>query len=49
MLKEDIEIMGPVRLKEVEEVQQNILRIAKKLETDGKIVLAGKGSEDVFV
>lgn len=49
MLKEDIEIMGPVRLKEVEEAQQNILRIAKKLEADGKIVLAGKGSEDVFV
>jgi len=49
MLKEDMEIMGPVRLKEVEEVQQNILRIAKKLEADGKIVLAGKGSEDVFV
>lgn len=49
MLKEDIEIMGPVRLKEVEEAQQNILRMAKKLEADGKIVLAGKGSEDVFV
>ncbi|MBW2332648.1 MAG: flagellar motor switch protein FliG [Deltaproteobacteria bacterium] len=38
MLKEDMEIMGPVRLKEVEEAQQNILRI---------IALAG--SEDVFV
>jgi flagellar motor switch protein FliG len=49
MLKEDMEIMGPVRLKEVEEAQQNILRITKKLEAEGKIVLAGKGSEDTFV
>ncbi|MCD6264811.1 MAG: flagellar motor switch protein FliG [Deltaproteobacteria bacterium] len=47
MLKEDMEIMGPVRLKEVEEAQQNILRITKKLEAEGKIALAG--SEDVFV
>ena len=49
MLKEDMEIMGPIRLKEVEEAQQNILRITKKLEAEGKIVLAGKGSEDTFV
>ena len=47
MLKEDMEIMGPVRLKEVEDAQQNILRITKKLEAEGKIALAG--SEDVFV
>jgi len=49
MLKEDMEIMGPVRLKEVEEAQQNILRITKKLQTDGKIAFAGKGNEDIFV
>ncbi|MBW1708138.1 MAG: flagellar motor switch protein FliG, partial [Deltaproteobacteria bacterium] len=49
MLKEDIEVMGPVRLAEVEEAQQAILKIAKRLEAEGKIVLAGKGKEDVFV
>ena len=49
MLKEDMEVMGPVRLKEVEEAQQNILRITKKLQSEGKIALAGKGSEDIFV
>lgn len=49
MLKEDIEVMGPVRLTEVEEAQQTIIRAAKKLEADGKIVLAGKGKEEVFV
>jgi len=49
MLKEDIEVMGPVRLTEVEEAQQSILKAAKKLEADGKIILAGKGKDDVFV
>ena len=49
MLKEDMEVMGPVRLREVEEAQQSIIKIAKKLEEEGKIVLAGKGKEDVLV
>lgn len=49
MLKEDMEIVGAVRLKEVEECQQNIIRIAKRLEADGKIVLGSKGREDIFV
>ena len=49
MLKEDMEIMGPVRLKEVEEAQQAIIRAAKTLEGDGKIVLVGRGKEDILV
>jgi len=49
MLKEDLEVMGPVRLKDVEGAQQNIIKVAKKLESEGKIVLAGKGKEEVFV
>jgi flagellar motor switch protein FliG len=49
MLKEDLEVMGPVRLKDVEVAQQNIIKVAKKLESEGKIVLAGKGKEEVFV
>ncbi len=49
MLREDMEVVGAVRLKEVEECQQNIIRIAKRLEADGKIVLASKGREDIFV
>jgi len=48
MLREDMEVKGPVRLKEVEEAQQTILRTARKLEEEGKIVLVGKG-EQVFV
>lgn len=49
MLKEDMEVMGPVRLKEVEEAQQAIIRAAKTLEGEGKIVLVGRGKEDVLV
>jgi len=48
MLKEDMEVMGPVRLAEVEEAQLKVVRLAKKMETEGKIVL-GKGKEDVLV
>jgi len=47
MLKEDMEVMGPVRLSEVEEAQQEIIKTAKRLESEGKIVLV-KG-EDVYV
>ncbi len=49
MLKEDLEAMGPVRLKDVEQAQQAIIRVAKRLESEGKIVLGGKGGEDVLV
>ncbi|MGQ9646118.1 MAG: flagellar motor switch protein FliG [Thermodesulfobacteriota bacterium] len=49
MMKEDLEVMGPVRLKDVEAAQQSILEIAKKLESEGKIVLMGRGKEEVFV
>lgn len=49
MLKEDLEVLGPVRLKEVEENQQLIIKAAKKLEAEGKLILSGKGKEDVFV
>lgn len=50
MLKEDMEFVGPVRLKEVEDAQQDIIKNAKRLEEEGKIVLStGKGKDDVFV
>ncbi len=48
MLLEDIEVMGPSRLVEVQKAQQNIVRVARELEAAGKIVLA-KGSEEVYV
>jgi flagellar motor switch protein FliG len=49
MLQEELEIMGPVRLREVEAAQQKIIQIAKRLESEGQLALAGKSSEDVFI
>ena len=49
LLKEDLEVMGPVRLKDVENAQQSIIKVAKRLESEGKIVLGGKGGEEVLV
>ena len=48
MLKEDMELMGPVKLCRVENAQQEIIKIAKRLESEGRIVLA-KGGDDVSV
>ena len=50
MLKEDMEIMGPTRLKDVEMAQQAIIKVAKRLEQEGKVqLMAGGGGEDEFV
>ena len=48
MIMDDLEAMGPVRLSEVEVMQQTIVKIAMKLEEEGKLVL-GKGGSDEFV
>ena len=45
MMKEDLEAMGPVKLSEVEKAQQGILRTVKRLEEEGKVVIAGGGEE----
>jgi flagellar motor switch protein FliG len=49
MLKEDMEVMGPVKLREVELNQQNIIKTARRLEEEGKIVMGGKGGDDIIV
>jgi flagellar motor switch protein FliG len=49
MIKEDLEIMGPVKLSEVEAAQQNIVKVVRRLEAEGRIVIAGKGGGDVLV
>lgn len=48
-IKEDMETKGPVRVSEIEKSQQAILKIAKRLEEEGKIVIGGKGGEEVVV
>ena len=49
MLKEDIEYMGPVRLREVEDSQQRIVNVIRELEESGEIVIARGGEDEVVV
>ncbi|MDR1985934.1 MAG: flagellar motor switch protein FliG [Treponema sp.] len=49
MLKEDMDYMGPVRLKDVEEAQQKIVSIIRRLEESGEIVIARAGEDELVV
>ena len=49
MMQEDMEAMGPVRLKEVDEAQGNVVQTAKTLADAGEIVISGGGEEDELV
>ncbi len=49
MIKEDLEAMGPVRLSDVEAMQQSIVKVALKLEEEGQIVIPGRGVGDELV
>jgi flagellar motor switch protein FliG len=49
MIKEDMEYMGPVRLKDVEESQQKIVNIIRKLEDAGEIVISRGGGDEIIV
>lgn len=49
MINEDIEFMGPVRLKDVEEAQQKIVNIIRKLEDAGEIVISRGGGDEIIV
>jgi flagellar motor switch protein FliG len=49
MMKEDMEALGAVRLKDVEEAQSGIVQVAKALADSGEIVIAGGGEEDAMI
>ncbi|MBQ8147647.1 MAG: flagellar motor switch protein FliG [Lachnospiraceae bacterium] len=49
MIKEDMEYMGPVRLKDVEDAQQKIVNIIRKLEDTGEIVISRGGGDEIIV
>ena len=49
MIQEDMEFMGPVRMKDVEEAQQKIVNIIRKLEDSGEIVISRGGGDEVVV
>lgn len=47
--KQDMEFMGPVRLRDVEEAQQRIVGVIRRLEESGEIVIARGGGDDIIV
>ncbi len=49
MIKEDMEYMGPVRMKDVEEAQQKIVNVIRKLEDAGEIVISRGGGDEIVV
>jgi len=49
MIREDLEIMGPVKLSNVEAAQMNIVKVVRRLEAEDRIIVAGKGGGDVLV
>lgn len=49
MLREDIKFMGPVRLRDVEDAQQRIVNVVRKLEEAGEIVVARGGGDEIVV
>jgi flagellar motor switch protein FliG len=48
MLKEDMEIMGPVRSREVAAAQQEILNLARRLEAEGKVILKMETGDELM-
>jgi flagellar motor switch protein FliG len=48
MIREDLEIMGPVKLSDVEAAQQNIVKTVRRLEDEGKIAIS-RGGGDEFI
>ena len=49
MLKEDMEVLGPVRSREVAQAQQEILNLARRLEAEGKVVLKLEAGDEMMV
>lgn len=49
MIKEDMEFMGPVRMKDVEEAQQKIVGVIRKLEDSSEIVISRGGGDEIVV
>lgn len=49
MIKEDMEFMGPVRMKDVEEAQQKIVNTIRRLEDSAEIVISRGGGDEIVV
>ena len=49
MLKEDMEVMGPVRSREVNKAKEEVVAMARQLEAEGKIILKQDGGDEYVV
>jgi flagellar motor switch protein FliG len=49
IMQEDMQAMGPVRVKDVDDAQQAVITVAKKLIDDGQMIIAVEGGEDEFI
>jgi flagellar motor switch protein FliG len=49
MMKEDLEAMGPVKVVEVENAREEMIRVARRLEEEGKVTLRSEGGDDDVV
>jgi flagellar motor switch protein FliG len=49
MIKEDMEVMGPIRVRDVEEAQQKIVNVIRRLDESGEIIISRSGEEDIIV
>lgn len=49
MIKEDMDFMGPVRRSDVEEAQQKIVNIIRRLQDSGEIIVARGGGDEIIV
>ncbi len=49
MLKEDMEVMGPVRMRDVGHAQQELLALARQLESEGRMILKMEVDDELAV
>jgi len=49
LIKEDMEFMGPVRVSDVEQAQQKIVDVVRRLEDSGELIISGRGGEKAMV
>ena len=49
MLKEDMEVMGPVRSRDVNKAKEETVAVARQLEAEGKIILKPESGEEYVV
>ena len=49
MLQEDMDYMGPVRVKDVEDSQQKVVNVVRSLEEAGEIIIASGGEDELVV